>query len=128
MHLLMAIEHSLTERTGLEQTKAQQDCVADASPDGGYDISLGSDALHQYCVDCHTDDDQECLEAKSKERTQVIVTHLPPLTIGHGGEGNRCDGRHEVDLNHSSVDNDEDTDGQCPADDGNEHGLEPKPE
>ena len=83
------------------------------SSENGCDNVVGErDGLDQYGVDPDTDHDQESLEAEGCEGSQVILSDLALLPVPEGREGDRCQADHEIDLDHSPVDNDEDQDRQ----------------
>ena len=83
-----------------------------------YQNGINADAYH----------DQERLESKGKQGSQVVISHLSPFPVDHGGHGDRRDRRDHVDLNHAAIHDDEDADAEYPGDDPHEGGLEPESE
>lgn len=108
----MRREDALGESPGLEKCEAEQHGIAHHCPDGCDNVVGERDGLDQHGVDPDTDHDQESLEAEGREGPQVILADLALLSVPEGREGDRCQADHEIDLDHSSVNNDEDQDRQ----------------
>ena len=111
----MGIENTLVKGTGLKQAETQQYRVAHAGPDGCADVVDGGDVLHQHCVDGHADDDEKRLEAQGQQRSEIILPHVAPFLSQHGRHGNGRDGSHKINLDHASIDHNEDADGDGPG-------------
>ena len=60
-------------------------------------VGPAGDLPDQHGIDRHADHNEKALQTKSHKAAQVVVAHLPPLPVGHGGEGNRAD--RAVDIN-----------------------------
>lgn len=75
----------------------------------GCDDVLGeSDRLDEDCVNAHTDDNEEALEAESEQGSEIVLSDLALFSVAEGGKRDRCKAGHQVNLHHPSVDDDED--------------------
>ena len=124
----MCIEHGFCEAAGLKERKAQQYRIAHTAPDGHDDVGFGGDTLHQHGVDCHTDDDEKCLEAQGNQRAQIVLAHAAPFLAHHGGHWDGGHRGHKVNLNHTAIDHDKDTNVKRPHGNADKERLEPQAE
>ena len=124
----MSIEYRLTEGAGLEQRETQEHCIADACPDSGRNIVCHGYALNKCGVDGYTDHNQECLESESKQTAQIVLADLAPFVVYHGCHRDRRQRGNHIDLDHPTIDNDENTDRENPGNNTHQHGLEPHAE
>lgn len=125
----MCAKQGFYQAVGLKQGVAKQDRIAHAAPDGcGYVVAECGDALHQHRIDAHADHNEEDLEAQGQQRTKVVLPRGAPLPVDHRGKGNRSNGGHQIHLNHSAVDHQEDADGKNLRTQPYEHALEPQPQ
>lgn len=128
LYRLVGIEDTLAQTACLEEREAKEYGVAHTSPDGVDDIVADSHRLQQYSVDGDAQDDEESLKAQGKKRSEIVLTHLPGFAVHHGRQGDRRNGSDHIDLNHAAIYDHKDTDRQRPADNGDQHGLEPQAE
>ena len=125
----MCAKQGFCQAAGLEQSVAQQNRIAHATPDGrGYVVARCGDALHQHRVDAHADHNEEGLEAQGQQRTKIVLPRGTPLPVDHRGKGNWSNGGDQIHLNHSAVDHQEDADGKNLRTQPHEHALEPQPQ
>ena len=125
----MCAKQGFCQAAGLEQGVAQQDRIAHAAPDGRRYVVAGcGDALHQHGIDAHTDHNEEGLEAQGQQGAKIVLPRGVPLPVDHCGKGNRSNGSHQIYLNHSAVDHQEDADGKYLRTQPHEHALEPQPQ
>ena len=61
---LVGTEHRLADAAGLEQTKAEQDGIAHAAPDGPGNVRRARNVAYQHRVDAHDNHNQERLESQ----------------------------------------------------------------
>ena len=111
-NLLPGIHNRFRQASGLEEREAQQDRVSHDAPDASDDVIRECDRLHQHRIDGDTDHDQESLEAKGHQGSQIILADMALLPVSEGGERDRCQARHEIDLHHTAIDDHEDRNGQ----------------
>ena len=88
----MCPEQGFRETSGFEQCEAQQDRIAHATPNGPGDITACGDALDQDRIDTHAHHDKEGLERQGEQGLQVVLPGGTPVTVGHGGKGDRSYG------------------------------------
>ncbi len=124
----MCREDGFCHGAGLEQGEAQQNRVAHASPDGLADVCVNGDTLNKGSVNCHTDDNEKCLERQREQGAQVILTHAAALLAEHRCHRDGCNRGHEVNLDHTTVGDDEDADGERPHGYTDKQTLEPQTE
>ena len=124
----MGIEYGAGKAAGFEQAEAEQHRVTHAGPDGGAYIGGYGDVLHQHRVDRHTDHNEKCLKAQGEQGAQIVLSHLTPFPVCHGRHGDGCHGSHQIYLNHASINDNENADGDCPGADTHEQGLKPQPQ
>ena len=125
----MRSEQGFCKAAGLEQCVAQQDRIAHAAPDGcGYVVAGCGDALHQHRIDAHTDHNEESLEAQGQQGAKVVLPRGAPFPVDHCGKGDGPDRGHQIHLNHSAVDHQEDADGKYLRTQPHEHTLKPQPQ
>ena len=122
----MGIEDGLCKAACLEQAEAKKHRVTHAGPDGAADVRSNGNALNQYSVDGNAYNDEKCLESQSKQGTKIILAHAAPFLAHHSCHRDGRKGGYKVNLDHSAVGNDEDTDGDCPGADASEQGLKPQ--
>ena len=79
--------------------------------------------LKQNSVDRHADQDQETLKSQCKQGLQVVLSYMGLLVVAPCCHGHRGKADHHVDFNHSSVDDDENHNGQDAHGDADEEGL-----
>ena len=84
----MGIEDGFGKTSGLEQGEAEQNGVAECSPNGLDDVCFRGDVLHQYGVDTDTDHDEKGLECQGQQGAKIILSHAAPFPIDHGRHGN----------------------------------------
>ena len=60
----------------------------------------------QYRIDSYTDKDQKSLESKRKERPYIVVPDLALLPVSQCCERDRRKAGHEIDFDHSGIDDD----------------------
>ena len=111
-NLLPGIHNRFRQASGLEQREAQQHRVSHDAPDASDNVIRECDRLDQHRIDSDTDHDQESLEAKGHQGSQIVLTDMALLPVPEGGERDRCQARHEVDLHHTAIDDHEDRNGQ----------------
>jgi hypothetical protein len=110
----MCAEHGLGQRPGFQQRKAQQHRTADGRPDGFKDVRAAGcgDALDQHRVDGKAYDDKQPLKADCQQGTEIVVPHVPEVSVYHRGKGQRGKARQHVNLDHPAVHDHEDKDVQ----------------
>lgn len=125
----MCAKQGFCKAAGLEQGVAQQDRIAHAAPDGRRYVVAGcGDALHQHRVDAHADHNEEGLKAQGQQGAKIVLPRGAPLPVDHRGKGNGPYGGHQIHLDHSAVDHQEDADGKYLRTQPHEHALEPQPQ
>ena len=124
----MGTQYALGHRTGLEQTETKKNRIADNAPNGVDGIPGYGDVLKQNCVDRHADQNQEALKSQRKQRAKIILSHMGLLMVAPccHRDGSQTDGH--IDFNHSSVDDDENHNGQDAHGNADEEGLQEQPE
>jgi len=125
---LVCAQNAPGDGTSLEQRKAQQHRVPHDAPDRVDGIPGYGNILKQNSVDRHADQNQEALKSQRKQRTKIVLSHMGMLVVAPCCHGHRGKADHHVDLNHSSVDDDENHDGQDAHSDADEEGLQEQPE
>ena len=80
----MCIEYGFGKPTGLEQSEAQKYRVSHNAPQGTDNVLREGDTLNEYGVDSNTDQNEEALEANSKQRTQIVLSYLRLLPVAKG--------------------------------------------
>ena len=108
----MSRENALGQCAGLKQSEAQQHRVPENAPDGSDDIIRNRHTLDQHRIDADADHNEESLKTKGKQGPEIILSHHTLLAVSEGGKRNRCQAGHQVNLNHASVDDDEDHNAQ----------------
>ena len=121
----MGAEQGFGKRSRFEQCEAQQHRVAHASPNSPGNIAACGDALYQNGIDAYTHHNQKRLEAQGKQGAEVVLSGGAPIPVGHGGKGNGADRGSQVYLNHASVNDQHDADGQSVHGQSHKEGLEP---
>ena len=125
----MRPEQRFCQAAGLEQGEAQQHRVPHTPPNGAGDVvAAQGDAFHQHRIDAHTDHNEEGLEAQGQQGAEVVLPRVAPLPVDHCGKGDRPYGGHQIHLNHSAVDHQEDADGQNLRTQPHKDALKPKPQ
>ena len=125
----MRPEQGLGEAAGLEKREAQENRVAHTAPNGaGNIVAAQRNTLHQYGVDSHADHNEKRLEAQGQQGAKIVLSRGAPFPVDHRGKGNRSYGGHQIHLNHSAVDHQEDADGKNLRTQPHEHALEPQPQ
>ena len=121
----MRSKQRFCEAAGLEKREAQEDRVAHAAPNSaGNIVAAQRNALHQYCVDPHTDHNEKRLEAQGQQGAEIILPHHALLPISEGGKRNWGQAGHQVDFDHSAVDDYEDQNTQDFGGQLNHHTLQ----
>ena len=124
----MGTQQSFGDRAGLEQREAEQHGIPHDAPDRVDGIPGYCNILEQNSVDRHADQDQETLKSQREQRTKIVLSNMGLLMVAPCCHGHRSQTDHHVDLNHSSVDDDENHDGQDAHGDTDEEGLQEQPE
>ena len=106
----MRSKDGFRQAPGLEQHEAQKNRVPHASPDGVHHIAVRGDTLHQHGVNRHAHHNEHPLETDSEQGLEIVVAHVADLSVHAGGKGNGGKARHQVNLNHTPVDDDENHD------------------
>ena len=109
---LVSAEYTLRKRTSLKQGEAQKDGVAHNTPDRADDVIAECDRLNQHRINAYADHNQESLESDCKQRTQIILSDIALLSVSKGGKWNRGKADHQINFNHSTVDDHKDDDCQ----------------
>ena len=125
---LVRSEDGFRHGAGLEQAETEQNGVAHNAPDRVDGIPGYGDILKQNSVDRHADQNQEALKSQRKQRAKIILSHMALLMVAPCCHGHRGKADHHVDLNHSSVDDDENHDAQYPHGDADEETLQEQAE
>ncbi len=108
----MGIEDGFGKTSGLEQSEAEQNGVAEGGPNGLDDVGFRGDVLHQDGINADTDHDEKSLEGQSQQGAKIVLPHTTPFPVDHGGHGDGPYRRDQVDLDHAAIDDQEDTDTQ----------------
>ena len=124
----MCVQNAFGNRAGLEQGETEQDRVADNAPDGCNRIIGNGYRLDEHRINAYTDQDEEALEAQSKQAAQVVLSHLALFMAAEGGERNGSQTDRHINFDHTSINDDENHDGQDAQGDANEEGLQKKTE
>ena len=124
----MGTHNGFRQASGLEEREAQKDRVSHDTPDASDDVIRKGDCLDQHRVDGDTDHDQESLEAKGHQGSQIVLPDMALFPVSKGGERDRCQARHEVDLHHTAIDDHEDRNGQDRGTDLDDEGLQEQSE
>ena len=110
---LMRAPNRLAQRPCFEQSQAEQQCHADAVEYREMDVRARCDCMEQYRVYRDAHHNQKALERKREQAFQVAVADMPPFTVHHRGKRYRCDGAGHINLQHTSVDDDENAERYC---------------
>ena len=119
----MGIQNCLAYRAGLEQGEAQQHRVPCALPDGGVKVGPAPDLSHQHRVNCHTNHNKKALQPQGHKTAQIVLPHLPPFPVGHGGEGDSPHGAVDINFDHAANEHQHDAQGQDGHGDFQQHGF-----
>ena len=125
---LVRSEDGFRHRAGLEQAETEQNGVAHNAPNGVDGIPGNRHALDQHGVNRHADEDEKALKTQRKQAFQVVLPHVALLVVAEGRHGDGRKAHHAVNFNHSSVDDDENHDGQDAHGNADEEGLQKQPE
>ena len=126
LSFLKGLRNAFVRTLGLEEGKTQQDRIAHTAPDSHDDVGFSGDILYQHGINRHADDDEKCLEAQGKQRTQIVLSHAARFLAHHGSHRDRGNRSHKVNLNHTAIDHDKDTDIQRPHGNANHKRLCPQ--
>ena len=124
----MRSENGFCHGTGLEQAETEQNSVAHNAPNGVDGIPGNRYALDQHRINCYADEDEKALKTQRKQAFQIVLPHVALLVVAESRHGDGCKAHHAIDLNHSSVDDDENYDAQYPHGDADEETLQEQPE
>ena len=124
----MRSEDGFCHGAGLEQAKTEQNGVPHNAPNGVDGIPGNRYRLYQHGVNRHADEDEKALKTQRKQAFQVVLPHVRLLVVAEGCHGNGGKAHHAVNFNHSSVDDDENHDGQDAHGNADEEGLQKQPE
>ena len=124
----MRSEDGFCHGAGLEQAETEQDGVAHNAPNGVNGIPGNRHALNQHGVNCHADEDEKALKAQCEQAFQVVLPHVRLLVVAPCCHGDGCKAHHAIDLDHSSVHDDENNDAQDPHGDADEETLQEQSE
>ncbi len=124
----MGVQDAFCKAPRLEQGKAEQHGISHASPDSRADVAGHGDIPHQHRIDTHADNDQKRLESQGEQGAEIVLSHLPPFPVEHGRHGDRGYGSHQINLHHTAIDDDKNTDGQRPHGNADKKALEPQAE
>ena len=124
----MRSENGFRHGTGLEQAETKQNGIANNVPNGVDGIPGNRHALDQHRINRHADEDEKALKTQRKQAFQVVLPHVRLLVVAEGRHRDGCKAHHAIDLNHSSVHDDENNDAQYPHGDADEETLQEKPE
>ena len=124
----MGTHNGLRQASGLEEREAQKDRVSHDAPNASDDVIRKGDRLDQHRIDGDADHDQESLEAEGHQGSQIVLADMALLSIPEGGERDRCQARHQVDLHHTAIDDHEDRNGQDRGTDLHNEGLQEQPQ
>ena len=94
----MCREHGLRQIAGLKQREAQKHGIAHNAPDGCDNVLGECHGLNQYRINADTDHNEEALEAKGKQGTQIILSDIALLSVAKGGERNRSKADHRQNF------------------------------
>lgn len=86
-------------------------------------IACAANLTNQDGVDGDTNHNEKALQPQGHKAAQVVVAHLPPFPVGHGGKGNRADGAINIDFHHAPHQHQHDAQGQDGGGDAQEHGF-----
>ena len=120
----MCVQNAFGNRTGLEQGETEQNRVADNTPDGRDGVVCDGHRLNENGIDAHTDQDEKALEAQGKQAAQIVLAHLTLLMAAEGGERNGGQTDRHINLDHTSINDDKNHDGQNLHGDADEEGLQ----
>ena len=124
----MRSEDGFRYGAGLEQAETEQNSVAHNAPNGVDGIPGNRYALDQHRINRHADEDEKALKAQFEQAFQVVLPHVALLVVAEGRHGDGRKAHHAVYLNHSSVDDDKNHDGQDAHGDADEETLQEKSE
>lgn len=124
----MGAEKGFRETSGFEQCETQKDRVAHAAPNGPGDIAACGNTLYQDRINTHAHHDKERLESQGEQGFQVVLPGGAPVTVGHGGKGDRPYGGGQVHFDHAAVNDQHDTGGKGVHSKPHKKGLEPQAE
>ena len=108
----MGIEDGFGKTSGLKQGETEQNGIAQGGPYSLDDVSFRGDVLHQDGINADTDHDEKGLECQGQKGAKIILSHTAPFPVDHGGHGDGSHRRDQIDLDHSAIDDQEDTDTQ----------------
>ena len=124
----MRSEDGFCHGAGLEQAETEQNGVPHNAPNGVDGIPGNRYRLYQHGVNRHADEDEKALKTQRKQAFQIVLPHVALLVVAEGCHGNGGKAHHAVNFNHSSVDDDENHDGQDAHGNADEEGLQKQPE
>ena len=124
----MCVQNAFGNRAGLEQGETEQNRVADNAPDGCDRIICDGHRLNENSINAHTDQDEEALKSQGKEAAKVVLAHLTLLMAAEGGEGNGSQADRHINLDHTSINDDKNHDGQNLHGNADEEGLQKQAE
>jgi len=122
----MGIEDGFGKTSGLEQGETEQNGIAEGGPYCLDDVGFRGDVLHQDGINTDTNHDEEGLEGQCQEGAKIILSHTAPFSVDHGGHRDGSDRRDQIDLDHSAIDDQENTDTQGLHSKANEQALKPE--
>ena len=90
--VLVSGQDALCDASCLEQREHQQHCIAHHAPNTGDNIVREGYRLHQNCIDADAYNNQESLEAKSEQASQIVLTDLAlfPIAERRHGDGSEA--------------------------------------
>jgi len=124
--LLVCIEYRLADRTGLKECKAQNDRICGYREQSAVNIVRDCHGINEDTVDAHDNHDEEALETKCKKSSCIVVSDLSPLSVRESSEGDRSDRCIKIDLDHTTVHDDRDENGDDLHTHRYDHGLKRK--
>ena len=86
-------------------------------------IACAANLTNQDGVDGDTNHNEKALQAQGHKAAQVVVAHLAPFPVGHGGKGDRANGAIDIDFHHAPHQHQHDAQGQDGGGDAQEHGF-----
>ena len=91
----MGVQDTAGNGAGLKQREAEQDGVADDTPDGADGIGCKGHSLDEHRIDAHANHNQEPLQTKGQQAAQIVLADLFLLFAPEGRkrDGGQADGK-----------------------------------
>ena len=101
----MGSENAFCQTSRFKQCKGQEYHVPHTAPHRSNNIVTDREIMNRHSINPYTDKNQKSLKSQCQLGFEIILSDLTLFPVGKRRERNRSQRSHQINFDHSSVDN-----------------------